>query len=216
MSKDRPKNVKSSSGASDPLATSRSLLEEARKQEPSAWARLVELYSPLVYYWCQKMDLPGQDIPDVFQEVFQAVSRKLGNFKKQKNEGSFRGWLRVVTRNKILDFYRRKAKEPQPVGGTDAQNRFEQVPIDLRGIHEDPEVDDGLKSVYEQIFQTAVKRIRKNFNDRTWQAFWGMVVDGKSAHEVGDELNMKPGTVRVSKSRVLQRLKQELGDSLDE
>ncbi len=197
----------------DDLATSRSLIAQVQSKDPVAWERLVSLYSPLVYYWCQKMNLPGQDVPDVFQEVFQSVLRKISDFKKNKNEGTFRGWLRVVTRNKVLDFYRKKAKEPQPVGGTDAHQQFEQIPIDL-GQLDDPESDRKLKSVYEQIFQTAVDRIRSSFNDRTWKAFWGVVVDGKTATEVGEELDMKPGTVRVSKSRVLHRLKQEMGDSI--
>lgn len=197
----------------DSLATSRSLLSRVKGKDASAWERLVELYSPLVYYWCQKMDLPGQDIPDVFQEVFHSVSRKIGDFQKKENGGSFRGWLRVVTRNKVLDFYRKKSTEPQATGGTDAQHRFEQIPLDLQALEDEAENDDRLKSIYEQIFLTVVERIRNSFNDRTWKAFWGVVVEGKSAQEVGAELEMKPGTVRVSKSRVLHRLKQELCDS---
>jgi RNA polymerase sigma-70 factor (ECF subfamily) len=39
-----------------------------------------------------------------------------------------------------------------------------------------------------------------------------MVVEGRSAADAGAEINMKPGAVRVAKSRVLMRLRRELGD----
>jgi len=38
------------------------------------------------------------------------------------------------------------------------------------------------------------------------------VVEGRAAADVGADLDMRPGTVRVSKSRVLLRLRKELGD----
>jgi RNA polymerase sigma-70 factor (ECF subfamily) len=41
------------------------------------------------------------------------------------------------------------------------------------------------------------------------------VVDGKTAQEVAQELSMQPGTVRVAKSRVLHRLRKELGELAD-
>ena len=58
----------------------------------------------------------------------------------------------------------------------------------------------------------AIEMIRKDFKEQTWQAFWRVVVNGRSAQEVGAELGMRPGTVRVAKSRVLKRLREQLGD----
>jgi RNA polymerase sigma-70 factor (ECF subfamily) len=56
--------------------------------------------------------------------------------------------------------------------------------------------------------------IRSEFEERTWQAFWRTAVDGLTAADVGAELHMKSGAVRVAKCRVLQRLREELGDIL--
>jgi RNA polymerase sigma-70 factor, ECF subfamily len=47
---------------------------------------------------------------------------------------------------------------------------------------------------------------------KMWQAFWRVVVEGRAAPDVAAELSMQPGAVRVSKSRVLARLRKELGD----
>jgi RNA polymerase sigma-70 factor (ECF subfamily) len=54
--------------------------------------------------------------------------------------------------------------------------------------------------------------IRGEFSERTWQAFWRTAVEGRAAKDVGAELAMSPGAVRVAKSRVLHRLREELGD----
>lgn len=43
-----------------------------------------------------------------------------------------------------------------------------------------------------------------------------VVVEGREASDVAHDLSMRPGTVRVAKSRVLKRLRLEIGDTLEE
>jgi RNA polymerase sigma-70 factor (ECF subfamily) len=52
------------------------------------------------------------------------------------------------------------------------------------------------------------------FDPNPFDRFWQVEVEGKTPQEVGEELGMCPGTVRVAKSRVLSRLRQELGEIL--
>ena len=75
------------------------------------------------------------------------------------------------------------------------------------------ESDD--EPLYHALFLRACDLIRTDFKENTWKAFWRVVVDGQSPKDVADELSMKPGTVRVAKSRVLQRLRQEMGELLE-
>jgi RNA polymerase sigma-70 factor (ECF subfamily) len=57
--------------------------------------------------------------------------------------------------------------------------------------------------------------LRSEFEEHTWRAFWRVAVDGQPAPEVAAELGMKPNAVRTAKSRVLRRLREELGDLVD-
>jgi len=57
-----------------------------------------------------------------------------------------------------------------------------------------------------------LETIRDQFEPRTWDAFWRVVVDEQPVSDVARALTMRPGTVRVAKCRVLHRLRQELGD----
>jgi RNA polymerase sigma-70 factor (ECF subfamily) len=196
-------------------STSHSLLLRLKDGQPAAWERLTALYAPLVYHWCRGMRLADQDMPDVFQQVFQSVASHIREFHTDRPGDTFRHWLRAITRNKVRDHFRRNARQAQAAGGTDAQVYFSQ----LAGPPADPEAADETAAHDEegetrQLLRGALEQIRKQVHPQTWQAFWKVVVEGKTPEEVGEELAMRPGTVRVAKSRVLSRLRSELGKFL--
>ena len=194
-------------GPQSSTATSPSLLERVKADDAAAWDRLVGLYAPLVYRWCRRADLPEQEIADVFQDVFQAVATHIAGFRREGADDTFRGWLRTITRNKVRDHFRRLGREPGGAGGTEAQLRFARLPDDR------PDGDDS-----DEDRRTAASSagpwslLRGEFEERTWQAFWLTAVEDRAAGEVALELGMSPGAVRVAKSRVLRRLREELGE----
>jgi RNA polymerase sigma-70 factor, ECF subfamily len=192
-------------------ATSRSLLMQLKDGQPAAWERLTSLYAPLVYHWCRSMRLAEQDMPDVFQQVFQAVASHIQGFHKDRPGDTFRHWLRAITRNKVRDHFRRNARQAKAAGGTDAQIYFSQL-ADREEAEEDDAHDE--EGEVRQLLRAALEQIRGQVHPQTWQAFWKVVVEGKTPEEVGEELAMRPGTVRVAKSRVLSRLRSELGEFL--
>src|SRR5262249_32815387 len=150
-----------------------------------------------------------QDTSDVVQDVFTAVARNLDRFRKDRPCDTFRGWLAAIARNKVLDYFRRRGDEPAAAGGTEAWLRISQV---SRAAIADDESDDAGCEEFGDVLRRALDSIRGEFHERTWQAFWGTVVEGKAAADVAAELAMQPGGVRVAKSRVLFRLRKELGD----
>jgi RNA polymerase sigma-70 factor (ECF subfamily) len=194
-------------GPSSSGATSRGLLERVRADDASAWEALVGLYGPLVYRWLKRWDLPEHEAADVFQDVFGALSKHIAGFQKKNAGDTFRGWLHRITDNKVRDHLRKLGREPGGEGGTEAQKRLANLPEILP-----PEGDDSIAE-HENValLRAAVDLIRGEFETRTWQAFWLTAVETRSPGEVAAELNMSPGAVRVAKSRVLKRLREELG-----
>ena len=203
--------------------TSRSLLAQVRGNDAEAWDRLVQLYAPLVFHWCRRRNLHEEDIADVMHEVFQAVASNIDRFQKQKPGDTFRGWLRIITRNKVHDHFRRQRHEPQGAGGTVAQQWLAQLPSQSAMTPDDEDAEDGDAEADDdrelsadvRLVHRALDQIRGQFRERTWLAFWRTAVDGQSPADIADELSMTPGAVRVAKSRVLQRLREELGDTLE-
>jgi RNA polymerase sigma-70 factor (ECF subfamily) len=195
------------------LLTSRTLLADARRDAPAAWRRLVELYAPLVAVWCRRWGVAEQDVVDVLQEVFGAVARNLAGFHKDRPEDTFRGWLRTIARNKVRDHFRRRAGQPAAAGGTEAVLRLAQLQ-DPAACSEEAEVADDAQ--FSAVLSRALDAIRGEFHEQTWRAFWSVTVLGQTTADVAAQLAMQPGAVRVCKSRVLARLRRELGDLADE
>ena len=187
--------------------TSLSLLERVRLQDPEAWKRLVRLYSPLVHYWCRHWGVGTEDAQDVVQEVFLAVARGQADFERQR-PGSFRGWIRGITRHKLLDHLRRRQRQPEAAGGTEAHRRIQDVPE----LASDPGDEAAEVSA---LYRQALEIIRASFEEKTWAAFWRVAVDGQPTDAVARELGMSAVAVRIAKSRVLARLREELQDLID-
>jgi RNA polymerase sigma-70 factor (ECF subfamily) len=192
-------------------STSRTLLTGLRANDAAAWERLVTLYAPLVCHWCRQQGLPETELADLLQEVFQSVAAHIGRFRKERAGDTFRGWLRTITRNKIADVYRKRAVQPQAVGGTSAYLQFSRVPSPSESLSEEP--DDGDTIAERELIQRALNLIRGEFEERTWQAFWRTAVENQAATEAAGDLEMTAGAVRVAKCRVLRRLREELGEA---
>lgn len=196
-------------------STSRSMLADAKLAVPAAWERLVRLYAPLVASWCRRWGVAEQDIADLLQDVFSALARNLHRFRSECPTDTFRGWLSTITRNKVHDHFRRLIREPDAAGGSEAAFRLQQFPdIGLARLssESDSTTDPRDDILLNDLLRKALESIRGEFHEQTWRAFWGVVVDGRATADVASDLGMQPGTVRVAKSRVLIRLRRELGE----
>jgi len=96
-------------GASGSMSSS--LLANAKAGQSEAWQRLLDLYTPLVYEWCRRSNLPPEDIADVLQEVLSSVAQCLNDFHGAGVHGSFRAWLRQIARSRIADHFRQERLE---------------------------------------------------------------------------------------------------------
>ncbi len=61
------------------------------------------------------------------------------------------------------------------------------------------------------LIQRGLELIRDEFSQSVWEAFWQYAVCGRSPTEVANELGLRLGTIYSSKSRVLNRLRLEIG-----
>jgi len=180
--------------------TSVSLIERLRRPgEEKAWRRLVELYTPLLDHWAQRMGLAEQDAADLVQEVFAVLVQKLPEFLYDPSK-SFRGWLRTILVNRWRDGQRRRALAPQA-----------RSPHDLEQLAQADPTEPFWEAEYRrQLVGRALDLMRSEFQPVTWQACEKVVVAGQPAAEVAVELGISIDSVYAAKSRVLRRLRQEL------
>lgn len=187
-------------GGSPGSSVSASVLVRLRACDPDAWSTLCSLYGGVVVGWCRRAGLGPHDAEDVAQEVFRAVAAHLGNFRRDRPGDSFRGWLWMIAHSKIQDHRRRKGRQPEAVGGTHAQARLDQYPAE----HDESFSGDG-KGNHASVARRALDLIQAAFEERTWKAFWGVVVEERPTAVVAAELGMTPNAVFIARSRVLRR-----------
>ncbi len=190
-------------------ATSLSLLERVKLDDPDAWRRLVQLYGPLLYRWCRRAHLCPEDAADVSQEVFGTVATRIATFRRDRPGDSFRGWLWTITRFKIGDLLRRKERHASAAGGSGAQQALQQIPEQL------PD-DDNSSADARSLVHRALELLRPEFEERSWQFFWRVTVEGHAPRDVAGEAGVTPDAVRMAKSRVLRRLREEFPDLFGE
>jgi RNA polymerase sigma-70 factor (ECF subfamily) len=183
-------------------STSASLLDRLRQPNADeAWSRFVELYTPLLYYWALGQRLGEADAGDLVQEVLLLLLKKLPEFEYQGN-GSFRSWLRTVTLNKLRESRRRKTPQTGGVAfddlaADDSVSRFEENEYRAHLVHH------------------LLNLIKDQFQPNTWQLFDAYVIQGKDPRAVAREHGVNPGVVYGAKSKVLQRVRQELQGLID-
>lgn len=174
-----------------------------------AWQELVDLYGPLIDSWCRRAGLPDAARADVGQEVFLAVHRSIERFDASRTGATFRGWLWTITRNAVAQWQRRG--EATGRGGSTGQHFFAELaaPFGEYGSSEEPTTTVAETTA---LLRRALEQIRPTVEATTWAAFWNTTVMGQSAPDVAQQLGLTPAAVRKAKSRMLQRLRQQLGD----
>ncbi len=189
-------------------ATRQSLIARARRSDAQAWRDLVQLYEPLVRHWCRRCDLDLHGTSDCVQEVFAAVSTGLRDFSPHQRGGAFRGWLWTIARNKIRDHQRRVSRQGTAAGGS-SMLRWFQTEVQSPPVPQDDPTD---LMRWNQLIGRAMAQVQAEFEPRSWQAFWRSAVDGIATAVVAGELGVSAASVRQSRSRILRRLRQQLGD----
>src|SRR5205814_7094497 len=103
-----------------PWGACRNLIEKSLDQDSSlvvrclsgddaAWEELVRLHTRRVYGLCYRFTGRDSEAQDLTQEVFLRVFRSLKSYRS--DEGAFVTWLTRLSRNLLIDHYRRTRQE---------------------------------------------------------------------------------------------------------
>lgn len=187
--------------------TRSTLLRNLRGQRAEAWQELVTNHSPILYALCRRQGLAAEDARDLVQQVFVKVFQKIDQFQHRRC-GSFRTWLRSITRTTAIDFFRQAAVRPIAAkGGTTARNLLEAVAEESDMPTNDAAVSAGVCKLIE--------RSKSKFTSNTWSAFWRVVVEGQDQFGVAQDLGMTYAAVRQAKCRVLKALREEIQAAIE-
>jgi len=151
------------------LPTRQSLLTRLRDlQDQEGWREFFDTYWRLIYNVARQSGLGDLEAQEVVQSTFIYLSRRMPKFRYEPARGSFKSWLRVVTRSRI-HVYRRTEKadeqfirEPLPGSENEDAPAVEQVP--------DP-AGDALDEIWqreweENLLSAATRRVRSQVSSQ--------------------------------------------------
>src|SRR6185295_5695315 len=86
-----------------------SLVERCLSGDATGWEELVRLHTRRVYGLCYRFTGSDAEAQDLTQDIFLRVFRSLKSYRSA--EGSFVTWLTRLSRNLLIDHYRRTRQE---------------------------------------------------------------------------------------------------------
>jgi RNA polymerase sigma-70 factor (ECF subfamily) len=85
------------------------LVQRCLSGDAAGWEELVRLHTRRVYALCYRFTGRQAEAQDLTQEIFLRVFRTLGSYRS--TEGSFITWLTRLSRNLLIDNYRRTKQD---------------------------------------------------------------------------------------------------------
>lgn len=188
--------------------TRKSLILRAKNADDSqAWEEFVRYYERFIYHVLHRMNVSTSDFDDLVQNVLVKLWKSIASYDPDK--ARFRTWLGVVVRNAVYDQFaetqrRRKLVENE----SEALHRLEKGPAS--------EIEQLIEQEWaEYVSSLAMERIEKLFSTEAVKSFT-MSLDGSSAKEIAEQLNLSTDSVYTLKSRVKSRFIKEIKAVIDE
>jgi len=169
----------------------------------AAWDEVVAIYAPLIRRLAVAQGMQPADADDLVQEVFSAIARSVSGWLDRADRGGFRAWLLTIARNAAVNLLTRRGTQSLAVGGDDEAQMLADVATP------ESEVSSQFDLEYRrEVFRWAAVQVQQQVAETTWSAFWLTHVDGQTVADVAQRLKVSVGTVYVSRSRVMNRLKE--------
>ena len=169
----------------------------------AAWEEFSEVYRPLVVRMGLAKGLQPADADDLAQTVLISVSKAIERWDPD-GPAKFRTWLKRITDNATLNALTR-VKPDRAAGSTSVDEL-----LNSRPDPQDPNSELLQLEYRREVLHWAARKIRDEFTETTWKAFWLTAVEAKPAEEVGNLLGRSRGSIYAAKSRVMHRLMQQI------
>jgi RNA polymerase sigma-70 factor (ECF subfamily) len=179
------------------------LVQQCLRGEGSAWEELVRRHTRRVFNLCYRFTGNSTDAQDLSQDVFLRVYRTLPSYRPAF--GAFPTWLTSVTRNLLVDHYRRTRHDRVTDSIDDA------MPV-LEEKHSAARTPDRLAEAAELSgqLQQALARLSPELRE----AVILRDLQGLDYNEIQAVLAVPEGTVksRINRGRIeLARVLEEMG-----
>jgi len=173
--------------------TRQSLLKAVHEQDENAWRAFVDFYMPLILMRAKDFKLRPDEVDELRQEVFLAVSQYDLAGRYDPERGRFRDYLRRVITNCAKHILRARAD------------------FAAKELPEEAEATPPNKAQEEEewrqfILQKALEELKSKCEDTVFMAFDMYALRGLPVREIAAALETSEEQVYQAKSRLSSRL----------
>jgi RNA polymerase sigma-70 factor (ECF subfamily) len=195
---------------SDSLGTRASLLARLKDwADNRSWQEFFDSYWQLIHRVALKSGLTETEAQEAVQETFLAVAKNIKNFDYGRARCSFKSWLMLIARQRIIwQLRKRLPGERSDVTRAESNSRtdtVERIP-DPNGVE--------LAEVWEEewhknLLSLAVERVKRQVSPRQIQIFDLYVQQGWPPRDVAKTLRINVAQVYLAKHRISILLRKE-------
>ncbi|HEU5217832.1 MAG TPA: RNA polymerase sigma factor [Gemmatimonadales bacterium] len=187
----------------------RGLVESLRLGESSAVEQLLTIYGNRAYRLAIRISGSERDAEEIVQDAFWAVIRRVDTFR---GDAAFGSWLYRIVANAAYQKLRARRRERSDVSLDDVLPFF-----DERGQHVAPMADWSTR-LADRSVQTELRMTLTSALEELPAAgravLWLHDVEGLSAREIAETLNMKVASVKSRVHRARLFLRKRLGGAV--
>jgi RNA polymerase sigma-70 factor, ECF subfamily len=179
------------------------LVQKCLRGEGPAWEELVHRHARRVFGLCYRFTGNSHEAEDLSQEVFLKIYRSLASYRSAA--GGFPTWLTSVTRNLLVDHYRRTKRERLTDSIEDEMPRLEEKHSSTR---------TPFKHVADVELSDQVQHALSRLSPELREAVILRDLQGLEYNEIQEVLSVPEGTVksRINRGRIeLARILEQLG-----
>jgi len=181
------------------------LLRLRHENNEQSWREFYTVYGRLIFGYSLHFNISYAEAEDIVQEVCVKVFRQIGRFDYSPQRGRFRGWLKTITRNTVIDYLRRRQRRK------DATQKFQET-LEAQFLDYETKVDEEIwawewkKTLYEN----ALERVRARVDSGTFKVFRLYALEGMHIDAVVEETGLNANAVYAVKHRILKYIREEV------
>lgn len=177
-------------------------------EDNESWKDFFDTYWRLIYSVARKSGLTEAEAKDVVQETVISVAKHIHKFRRDSKLGSFKGWLRNITRWRIADQLRKRTRLVSAPELSD--------PGDLALLESLPELPDESSELrweeewHANLLQAAIDRVKQRVREEQYQIFDLHVLREWPVSRITSTLGVSAARVYLAKHRVAALIKKEV------
>lgn len=193
--------------------TRRSLLTRLKNWDDNVgWKEFMDRYGRFIFNLARRAGLSREESEDIVQDTLLSLAKKIPNFRYQGEKGSFKAWLVMIVKSRIIDYLRKKHRRV-PDAASQSRNDPDATRLEERLAQKEDELshESMWQSEWEaHLLETAMTRVKDRVPAKHFLAFRLCSQQGKSPAEVARALALSLPMVYLIRHRVGRQVAAEI------